>query len=204
MSDFVVIGGGDDLETIGTSGVLDRLHRYAYSPIPEEDSMRARCRVSENVSILCNYIATHEKLKMTRVYPSIISVGYGMYLHNIREKSDLMSEVTDMLDKLRLSLDNKHRTIANDIQNITIVFQGTHHSYRFESTLVAQINEYAGKCGASAPDLYLYYFLIGLKELVENEDSLSQINSFKEYKRVMNDLEDVNDRLEAYKIFITY
>ena len=156
MGEFVVIGDGGGLESIGTSGVLDRLHHYAYSPIPEEDSMRARCRVSENVGILCNYIATHEKLKMTRVYPSMVAVGYGMYLHNIREKSDLMSEVTNMLDELRLSLDNKHRTIANDIKNITVMFQGTNHTYRFENTLVAQINEYAGKCGASAPDLNLY------------------------------------------------
>ena len=202
MSDHVVIGGDEDLWIVGTGGVLDRLHQYVYAHILEEDSARAWCRRSDNVNIICDYIAVREKLRYTRIYPSIVRIGHGMRLYSIKEEDDLISEVSNRLDELRSSDKREDRAIAMRIGNVKIRFDGDRYKYRFEKTLVAQISECAKKCGANTSDLYLYYFLIGIKELVESEESLYQIAGFKEYKRSMDDLDDINEGLEISNVLI--
>ena len=184
----------DDLVLVG--GVLDRLHRYAYAPIPEEDSERAWCRCNDDVDILCDYIAVNEKLRVTRIYPAMVSIGYNMRLHNVKENSDMISKVSDRLDELRSSDKREDRKNAKRVSKIKVNFDGGRYHYRLAKTLVAQISECARKCGVSVVDLYLYYFLIGIKELVESEETFSQVKEFEEFKSAMWDFNVINEGLK--------
>ena len=214
----VVLGDSDDndelvrveddneelLELVEVGGVLDKIRSYVYSPIPEDSAARVHCRFPEHVDILCDYIASKEDLRYTRIYPAIVVIGYGVRMHNLKEEGrDIISDISDILKSLRLSRIRSDRLFVKGVNNVTIRFQGDRHNFRFESELVAQVSDTAKLCGALSSDLYLYYFLIGIKELVEREDSLSEMADFEEFKQSMFDLKYADDKLNAYKVSIT-
>ena len=191
------------LELVAVGGVLDKIRSYVYSPIPEDSSAPVHCRFSEHVDILCNYIAEKEKLRFARIYPAIVVVGYGVRMRKIKDEKDLISDLSEILSKMRLSLDGNDRSFANGIKNVTMHFQGDRRSFRLENTLIAQINETARACGTSSLDMFYYYFLIGISELIEKEDSLSEIEEFEEYETAMLDLKHANRKLNSYKVLLT-
>lgn len=196
------IGDGSDLESVGVVGVLDMLHGYAYAPITEEDSARARCRCPEHVDTLCDYIAARENLRHHRVYPAFVMIGYGSRLHNIAKNADTISGISERMRELRMSDVRKDRKFAKAVEDMAIDFSGDTIVYRFERNIVAQINNCANECGSSRVNLYFYFFLNGIKELVENDDGFSVFSSFSEYKKAMRDLEDIDDSFEEYKNLI--
>jgi len=131
----------DDLVSVGGVGVLDRLHSYVYAPIKDEDSGRTQCRYNKYVDKLCNYVAAKESLKYTKVYPAIVSIGYGVWQHNKNGNGDLLLDVSVRLKELRSSDSENDRNIASRFESTTVHFQGDRRAYRFDKTVIGQISD---------------------------------------------------------------
>ena len=154
----------DELVSVGEVGVLDRLHNFSKEVLKRDESAPASCRYPQYIEFLCKHIGAIEKISVSRVYSSIVRIGYGVvYRKRIDGDSDI-EVVKNMIGELRASTELKDQYFAGVIDNV-ISFDGGLKQFRYSHNFIAETHELAENMNTSTPDMYLYYYLVGLMEI---------------------------------------
>jgi len=180
MNDLQNVGreiNDEEFIVIGEFEVIENLHKFAKEVLKRDESDPVRCRYPDYVMELCKHISSRESIRITRVYPSLVKLGYGIKYHDYKNGDTTISDLIELIDRVRASDIGEYRALDTIASNV-ISFDGKSKPFRYDNNFIAETAEYADKMNVHASDLYMYYCLVGLSEVCEMD----------RYKHLDNDI----------------
>ena len=147
-----------ELVVVDLIGVLERLRKRSRDILSREDSSPVRCKYPDYMGFLCDNIGIREDISLHRVYRSLVKVGFGIKYKN---EDEHMLRVIEMIKSMRASGKLDDMIMVKNIDD-AISFRGTTKLFRYENEFIAHMSDCARGLNIDAPDIYLYYCLVGL------------------------------------------
>lgn len=191
----------DDLELVGGEfGVLERLRMHSKVVLNRDESGGARCRYPDFIRMSCKHVSSREKIRMSRTYPSVVKLGYGIKYRDYKDGDTVMNDVVKLISGMRASDNPDNRNFEDIVDNI-ISFNGESRVFRFNNNFIAETSNRAEELNSVASDLYMYYCLVGLNEIFELDEYAHMQKDIRRIK-VCYELEKADKSLEINASFI--
>jgi hypothetical protein len=146
------------------------------------------------------YIEDIEELGNNRAYPALCNIGRDRCYHEFKRSGerDVFTDLADVMTIGRRAIDSPEKRRA--VRNSTPIFNDVHTSkFRTTKQTLAIAVEHTKKCGIKTSHMNLYYTLVGLKYLVENESDYILLADKTLFKRALLPLVEANEILDERK-----
>lgn len=150
--------------------LIERMKVHASTEITREDFSTMNCAVFTNLLDVCSFIEETEKIGYDRAYPALCDIGRDRCYHEFKRNGerDVFSDIADLISTGRKSIDNKSKRSAARC-HISIFDDVRSAKFRTTKQTVAIAVEHSKDRGIKTSHMNLYYTLVGLKYLTENE-----------------------------------
>ena len=190
----------EELVDVGEVGVLERLHMHAKEVLKRDESSSARCKYPDHVKLLCKHIGSREKIKTTKVYPSLVKIGYGIKYAERKNGISAMFDIIESFDRMRSSDEYNDRILEGIVSGV-ISFDGESKAFRYDNNFIAEMSDYAEQMNIHASDLYLYFCMIGLDDVC-GLDEYKHLGSDMGRVKAAFDMKKTETNLKFVTLFI--
>lgn len=148
---------------------IERVKAYARTEISNEDGTTMNCGIFTDLMYVCNYISDVEHIKERRVYMALCTLGRDRCCSEFQTNgSDVFTDISRLMsvgrravdDPLKMKITRTHVPIFDDIHT---------KKFRTSKQILAKSVDRANECAVKTSHMNLYYTLVGVKYLVEND-----------------------------------
>lgn len=150
------------------------LKAHASAEITREDQASMNCGIFIDLLDAINYISDIEEINTNRAYVALCVKGRNRCYHEMQtNQGDVFVDIAEYVSKGKRALDSpSKRAIARDTFTIFNDVKSTKfHTDR--QTLKIAVDE-SKKCGVKTSQLNLYWCMVGLKYIIEDESMYQQ------------------------------
>ena len=173
---------------------------HAKEVLKRDESESIRCRYPVYIDDICSHIGAREDIRVSKVFYGLVLLGYGIKYRDFKNGDTLMQDVVKAICTMRSSDNESNLAVSSSVGN-AFSFEGTTHKFRYKHNFIAEVSDYANKSNNKSPDVYMYYALVGLREIGSSEE-YEHLKTFSRYIKAMYDLERAELNFKAATNFI--